>query len=278
MVDGLIDPMPLARAMLVEPFANSGEVVLAADAVGVVRAPSDWPSGEDLDLAWELLPTLGRRRAVDLVVESASHPDPRALFEVLRLVAATRDLRDGRPLRGSLEQVRDQCAAVAPHLPPPPLVREELPPEPDRQRRPRQGGAPADGAAAPAASAAAGRRPTTTPQYVYEPPLSMVHHLGIGSVQLVLPADPAELRAWSARLDNCLDTYPGSVRAGTAWIIGVRYEGHLFAAIEIDPLRRRVVQFLGRSNRPVPVWMSDEVRAALGDVGVIRRPVPRRHR
>ena len=112
------------------------------------------------------------------------------------------------------------------------------------------------------------RRPAS--EFVSSPVLAAVHGEAAGAYELVLPRDARELREWSVRLQTCLDTYVGAVRSRRTWVIGVRQAGRLVAAAEIDPLRRKFVQFTGVRNQRVAAEMLADVSTRLRELGVLR--------
>jgi hypothetical protein len=232
---------PLAFTLCGQGLLNSDQLALVASAPTPIRPPEQWPSVDDLALAHRTLPRLGADRATSILVEAMADHDPRVLFEVLALVELTRSMLAGA-LPGRLDALRERCASVAPRIQPPPAVVEAPIPR--------------------VARAAHG--------YRYAPPLSEIDGLWVDDHQLRLPHNRRELIGWSRSLDNCLDTYPDAVRNNRAWIIGVEHANTLVAAIEIDPARRRIVQFLGRANRTVPDRMRDQVVRALEANGVVR--------
>ncbi len=109
----------------------------------------------------------------------------------------------------------------------------------------------------PAAAAAAAEAFTPSP------PFRRLHGLLVGTLELVLPRTPTELAAWGRLLGNCLAGFDAAVAAGRSVVVGVRDDGALVAAVEIDPQRGTIVQFLGPSNRPPAASLTAPVVAEL---------------
>ena len=108
----------------------------------------------------------------------------------------------------------------------------------------------------------------------YDEQWRCLHRARRGSVELVLPNTTAEIERWGVVLDNCLNIYAQAALRGHTLIVGIRDNGRLVGAMQINPRHRLVVQIEGPHNRRVPDELHDEVIALIGQLEVVD-PEPR---
>jgi hypothetical protein len=163
-----------------------------------------------------------------------------------------------RPLPPRLEEIERVALAVAVIRPRP----EPEPPQPPRATTPavptRPRGAPRT------------ERRTRPDEFAYTPALRAVDGSEFRDLGLCLPATRGQLGTWGRLLRNCLADFAPAVADGLSTIIGVRREGMLVGALELDR-DGRIVQFLGARNRPLPEDVTRPVVQELVERGVVAR-------
>lgn len=90
----------------------------------------------------------------------------------------------------------------------------------------------------------------------------------IDDIVLETPRSPEELRTWAEILDNCLASFEGAVSRRQSLVVGVRSDGRLVAALEIDPAALRLRQFHGPHNRPPAPGIARAVLPVLAAHGI----------
>jgi len=221
-----------------------------------------------------LEPARAKRLALDTLT-TAGEGGVRRLTTALQLLVDVReDVRWPPPVRlADFEAVCLRAAAVDPAppaeprepvatpLPPPPPT----PPPPTRPAPMRP--AWATPRAAPEARELTGSRHDA---FSYDAVALSVDRQMIGELELVLPRTPVELTTWGRLLGNCLADFSAAVAARRSTIVGVRQRGALVAALELRSGERRVVQFLGVSNRVPSPRLTTVVLAHLEERGLVR--------
>jgi hypothetical protein len=112
---------------------------------------------------------------------------------------------------------------------------------------------------------------TSSHQFDHPPAWSHLDGAREGEVQLVLPTSPADLNRWGFALHNCLGSYKQKVDSGQRLVLGVVVKGQLQGAVEVDPVRRRIVQATATKNRPLARVTRNTVAAMLLARGTIAR-------
>lgn len=107
--------------------------------------------------------------------------------------------------------------------------------------------------------------------FSYAPDVAELAGLSMGTLRLELPRHQGELIAWSQVLRNCLDDFGPAISAGRSVVIGVRQDGMLVGALELDG-HRRLRQFVGARNRSLPDTVTAPVMRELVRRGVAVAP------
>ncbi len=227
-------------------------------------------SSEEFTLLRTVLGDAPPDRALRLVGAVDGPDGPRRLLRALDAWART-----GQPLvpvPSTVASLEDAAAArleqgpaalrqpppAAPNPPPIQLARRPVPPEPSPPRALRQAHYPPS-------------TPAVSVPMRFDHPTAWrrLHRRRTGEVQLVLPDGPDQLTTWSHLLHNCLQTYAAAITARRSLVLGIRIEGCLAGAVEVDPGRRRIVQLLGPRNRPLPLSVEVLVIDLLAEAGAI---------
>lgn len=79
-----------------------------------------------------------------------------------------------------------------------------------------------------------------------------------GALGFVLPHRAADLDRWARTMSNCLDSYGQAAATGRSHLVGITRSGELRYVLELSPTRR-IRQFWGRANTPVPRADHDRV-------------------
>jgi hypothetical protein len=104
----------------------------------------------------------------------------------------------------------------------------------------------------------------------YPPDVAAVDGLEFGTIRLQLPQRAEDFVAWADLLSNCLRNFVRPAHAGESIVIGVRNRDALVGALELDR-SRRLRQFVGNRNRPLPDTITVPVLAQLSARGVLHR-------
>lgn len=189
-----------------------------------------------------------RRVAVDVL----HHDQVRQLLRTARALHGVRHVVR-RPLPARLEELERAALAVA-----------ILPPDPPAQPRVVLPHAPTTPRAAPVADRR-GQRPGA---FVYPPEIRALDGVEFRDLSLCLPATVAQLRTWARLLGNCVGDFGTAITEGASVVVGVRREGVLMGALELDR-QRRIVQFVGARNRALPDDVTRPVIQELVERGVV---------
>ncbi len=208
--------------------------------------------------------TLGTARpdhAIRLLQSVARDGSPQRLLDGLDGLSRAHQLIPRLPT--SISALEEAVAGVL--VPQPPPTR----PQPAR-RRARIAAAPA--AARPTTTAPTHRTPPTAPDQ-FDHPASWVQLDGatVGDIELVLPTSSGELQRWGRELRNCLGAYNAPVESGRRLVLGIKIQGRLAGAVEVDPARRSIVQVEAADNRPLPRTTRQTITAMLLARGAIAR-------
>ena len=123
----------------------------------------------------------------------------------------------------------------------------------------------------PAAARVERREPVPAGRIEYCEPWRRLHRARRGSVELVLPATADEVHRWGQALDNCLGIYARAAEDGRTLIVGIKRDERLVGAVQISTFDRTIIQIEGRSNRPLPEWLHDEVLTLIAGVRIRER-------
>ncbi len=266
------DTVDLSRLAL----ALAGRGVLEPDRIAAVLVtggtawPTDaWPTTDGLARAAEATRYWGAERTFGYLCEAAADDTGRERFTDAVVHAV--DLGPHAPTRlptrlGALIdlyrlQVRTAPATPTRTRPPAPAVRIDDP----VGGPPRRAAAPDDdtvdhGAFFAPPTAGDDDTPVAPDVAITPPPwLTPVEGTSTGDgLGFVLAHRAGDLIRWGRTMANCLDTYRRAAAAGASHLVGITRAGHLRYVVEITP-SRRIRQFSGRANRPVPRADHDRV-------------------
>lgn len=230
------------------------------------------PSNDDMSLMKLALRSLGPAAAARVAIDAASAPSALHALRVLDLYVRTREDLEGAP-PSRLERLESACLAVARFdtgrrdTP-----RRSIPSAPLRQFRTpsiRTGVTDREPALTTPQPPPPGRARPERRTFSYDAEITRLHGRRIGPLTLSLPWNSLELRAWGSALSNCLGSYASPVSARRTVVIGVREGPRLIGACEIRPEQTRLVQFLGRANRPLPDRVTSPVLRHLRSLALI---------
>ena len=254
-VEGDVAWWALAIAMAASAALEPDDVAALLD----LRVPMpSHPEVDDLVALRALFALFGRLDARRLALEAAS--GPAALTELRAVARRTADIAriplSERPCRlddlvrlsRSFSRLPVTQEPARPPLPPTQPTPRDAQPDWQLARRAPEGGRPS------------ARR--------FDQLRAALDGCAVGDLTLETPRSPRELQSWAATLDNCLAGFASAVRERRSLVVGVRRDGRLEAAFEIDPARNRLRQFHAHRNRRPPSETTSAVVDLLRSLGV----------
>ncbi len=303
----LVDLGPLALGVCASDLVSLDELANVIEAATgpdrpLLRLPSD-----DLAAARTALRAWPDDRRGTLLLDVARRHDAAALTATmtrLRWIAESAP----RPLPTRLADVDSLCDRLVPVLAPPaprpaePPPRRRPPPrEPAPEPHQHPGGDPQHPALRPAHGEEAlrlagllpepeppapppaqprrpGARGRVAPQaarpnvdrWTIPQALRPVHDQVRGDLRFCVPTSAEELRWWSRRLSNCLDTFAAAAAGQRSWLIGICRDDVLIGCVEVCPRTRNVRQAQGPRQRALPPPVYDTTMAMLREHGILR--------